>query len=217
VVEDLIGTVAGSGTVALAVLTFALVFAESAILLDLFVPGEVGLVLAAAAAAEGGAPLWVIVVAALLGCLAGDSAGFWIGRRVGEPTVRRWRWSRRLLAPRLARARRHFGRRGGWSVAGARWVGALRAVVPVVAGAARRPYAWFLAWDAPSSMVWSTAVATLGYHFGDDVAEVVDRVGLVVSALVVGALVALWLVRRQRRQVSPAPSGPGGRRSRATC
>jgi membrane protein DedA with SNARE-associated domain len=201
-VEELIATVGGSGTLVLVALTFALVFAESAVLLDLFVPGEVGLVLAGAAAADAGAPVWAIIVAATAGCLAGDSVGFAVGRRFGEPTVRRWRWSRRLLAPRLARAREHFERRGGWSVAGARWVGALRAVVPVVAGAARRPYGWFVAWDAPSSVAWSTAVALAGYHLGDEIARAVDRIGLVISAVVIGALVVLWLVRRRRAEAA---------------
>jgi membrane protein DedA with SNARE-associated domain len=95
-------------------------------------------------------------------------------------------------------------------VAGARWVGALRAVVPVVAGAARRPYRWFLSWDAPSSLAWSALMASLGYHVGDEVAGVVDRVGLLVSALVIGALVVVWLVRR-RQPAEAAGSGAATR------
>jgi membrane protein DedA with SNARE-associated domain len=197
-VEELIRTVGDAGTPALVALAFALVFAESAILLDLFVPGEVGLVLVGAAAAEAGSPLWMIVLAAALGALSGDSAGFWIGHRFGEPVVRRWRWSRRLLAPRLARARAHFERRGGWAVAGARWVGALRAVVPVVAGAARRPYRWFVAWDGPSCLAWSAVVATAGYVLGDDIAAVVDRIGLAVSLGVLAVLAMVWLLHRRR-------------------
>jgi membrane protein DedA with SNARE-associated domain len=198
-VEDLIDRVADFGTPALVALAFALVFAESAILLDLFVPGEVGLVLVGAAAAQAGSPVWLVVLAAALGALAGDSAGFWIGKRFGEPVAKRWRWSRRIVKPRLDGAKDHFERRGGWAVAGARWVGALRAVVPVVAGAARRPFGWFVAWDAPSCLAWAATVVLAGYVFGDDVAKVVDRVGLAISAVVVVVLGAVWLVHRRRR------------------
>jgi membrane protein DedA with SNARE-associated domain len=201
-VEDLIRTVGDAGTPALVALAFALVFAESAILLDLFVPGEVGLVLVGAAAADAGAPLWLVIVAAALGALAGDSAGFWIGRRFGQPIVRRWRWSRKILQPKLDAASAHFERRGGWAVSGARWVGALRAVVPVVAGAARRSYGWFAAWDAPSCVAWAATVALAGYHFGDDVAAAVDRIGLAVSAAALVVIGAAVLVHRRRRPAS---------------
>ena len=156
--------------------------------------------MAGAAAAESGTPLWAIVAVAALGAVAGDSVSFWLGRRFGTDVIDRWRWVKRRWTPRLRRAQHHFERRGGLSVAVARWVGALRAVVPVVAGTAGMPYRTLLVWDAPSALGWSAVVATLGFVLGDDIASVVDRLGLVVSLAAVTVIAVTWAVRRHRRE-----------------
>jgi undecaprenyl-diphosphatase len=184
-----------------------LVLAESAILLDLLVPGEVGLVVAGAAAADNGTPLLVVIVAATFGALGGDTLGYAIGRRFGEDLVDHWAWTRRRLGPGLEKARAHYERRGGLSVAVARWVGALRAVVPVIAGSSGLPLRQLLAWDAPSSLAWAAAVASVGFVWGDDAAELVDRVGLAVSLAVVAAIVLIaWLLRRRSSGKAEAPA-----------
>jgi membrane-associated protein len=197
-VTDLIGWFADLGPAGLVVVTLLVVFAESAILLDLLVPGEVGLVLAGASAAAGDVPLWMVIGAATVGAVLGDSFGYWIGHRFGRAGIHRWRWTRQQLEPRLDRAHEHFERRGGASVAVARWVGALRAVVPVVAGAADLRVRTFLAWDVPSALLWASAVATAGYVAGDEVASTVDRVGWAISLVVVALLLGWYLVRRRR-------------------
>ncbi len=182
----------------LVALVLGLVFAESAIFLDLLVPGEVGLVVAGAAAAQNGTPLAAVIGAAAVGGLAGDSLGYAIGRRFGEQLVDHWKWTRRRLGPGLERARAHYEHRGGMSVALARWIGALRAVVPVVAGSSGLPLRRLLAWDAPSALAWAAVVTSVGFVWGDDAADIVDRIGLAIS---VGAVVVLvvvaWLLRRR--------------------
>jgi hypothetical protein len=45
-------------------------------------------------------------------------------------------------------------------------------------------------------------MALLGYIWGDDIADVVDRVGLVVSAVVIVGLVAIVMWSRHRRAAS---------------
>ena len=176
----------------------AVVFAESAVLLDFFVPGEVGLVVAGAAAAQNDTALAGVVAAATIGAVAGDTVGYGLGRRFGTDIAERGRLSR-WLRPGLVRARRHFDRRGGVTVAIARFIGALRAVVPVVAGSARMPYRQFAAWAVPAAAAWSAVMATVGHVWGDDLAHVIDRAGLLVSAVVV-AVIVVFVVRAKRRQ-----------------
>lgn len=164
----------------------------------MLVPGEVGLVAAGAAAAQNGTPIALIIVAASLGAVAGDTGGYLIGRRFGADVIENWRFAR-WLRPGLKRARRYFDRRGGAAVAGARWVGALRAVVPVVAGTARMPAPRFAAWDAPSAVAWCAVVVTVGFVWGDDIADLVDRIGLGISAVVVIALIVAFVIVKRRR------------------
>jgi membrane-associated protein len=189
--------VLGGPLLALAATLFA--FAEAAIGLDLLVPGELGLAVVGAAAARTGLPLPVVLACAYIGGIAGDSAGYWLGRRVGLDVVCRWRWTRRRLGRTVARARDHFERHGGASVFIGRWVGALRAVVPVVAGAARMPFGRFLVWDIPGVLTWTTAVVLLGYRLGEPAADLIDRYGAYVSIAAVTALAGYLLYRHVRR------------------
>lgn len=198
---DLIEALADASGPLLLLGVFLLAYGEGTMGLDLLVPGEAGVAIVAAAVAERGEPpLAAVIAAAASGALAGDSTGWAIGRRFGTPFAQRWRWTRRRVAPALERAHRYFEHRGGRAVFVARFVGALRAVVPIVAGAGAMPYRRFLAWDIPAALAWASLVATLGYVYGDDVAGVLDRVGVAISlvALVTIAVVVLWRRRSAR-------------------
>ena len=182
----------------LGLIVFAVVLAESLVITDFLVPGEVGLVVAGAAAARNDTPLGILIAAAACGAVAGDVAGYVAGRRFGTDLVGRWRVLRRLRR-NFTRARRYFDRHGPVTVAAARWVGALRAVVPLVAGTARLSSRRFVIAAVPSAIAWSATMSSAGFHFGDDIAEVVDRVGIGMSAAVVaGLVVAVVAVRRRR-------------------
>jgi membrane protein DedA with SNARE-associated domain len=210
-VNQVIESIADLGGVLLTLAAFVLGFGESALGFDLVVPGEVGMVLAGSAAAHNGTPVVAIIVAGSLGAVLGDCAGYAVGRKWGVDVVRHWRWTRRHLGPKLDRAHDYFEHRGGWAVFGARWVGALRAVVPVVAGSARMPFGRFILWDAPAAVLWVTAVALVGYHFGASVADTIDRIGLWWSVAVIAVIAAVVLVRRWRRRGQAGGAGDSDR------
>lgn len=186
----------------LGLIVLALVLAESLVVTDFVAPGEVGLVVAGAAAAQNGTSLAVVIVAAACGATIGDTAGYVLGRRFGPELVER-RWLRRLKSS-LQRARRFFDRHGAVTVAVARWVGALRAVVPVVAGSAQLGARRFFLAAVPSGVVWSATMSTIGFVWGDSIADVIDRVGLGVSIAVVAAIVVIVVVLRRRRSATGA-------------
>jgi len=208
-IEDAIGWAAEAGNL-LYVLVALLVFGESAFLLDLFVPGEVGLVLASAAVRRADGSLALVIVLATMGAILGDSAGYWIGRRFGPGVANRWRFTRRRLTPALDRARERFEDRGGVTVFVARWVGALRAVVPVVAGAAGMPYPRFLTWSIPAAVAWSIVVASAGWYLGESAASLVDRLGWWISVVVVAVLAGWWVLRRRQHHRSAAETPATG-------
>lgn len=197
--RDLIESAAQLGALALAAIALGLGFGESAIGLDFVVPGEVGMVFIGAASRAADAPLALVIAAGVVGAVAGDSFGYFIGRRWGTAVLYRWAWLRRRVEPSVERSRAYFAHRGGVAVFIARWVGALRAVMPVVAGISKMAYPRFLAWDAPAAILWTTAVVTAGFYFGDSIAGIVDRIGLVVSIVVVALLVVAFIVVRRRR------------------
>jgi membrane protein DedA with SNARE-associated domain len=200
VFTDLLERVSELPEAILLLLTFALAYGESAFLLDLLVPGEVGLVFLAAALAEQGSSLPLAIALAAAGCALGDLTGYAIGRTVGLAAVRKWEPVRRHLEPQVEKAQAYFDKRGGVVIFLARFVGALRAVVPIVAGTARMPVWRFVAWSVPSAVLWSGVVMTLGYVLGRPAAEWLDRGGWIISGAVLTGLAVWWLVRRHRRR-----------------
>jgi membrane-associated protein len=214
----IIDAVAGLGGWLLGLAVLGVAFGESAVLLDLVVPGEVGMVVGGAAADRSGVNPWFLVLAGATGAVLGDSLSYLIGRRWGMTLVRRWSWLRRRVEPRFDRAHEYFERRGGRAVFAARWVGALRAVVPAVAGISEMPYRRFLPWDAAAAVLWVTTMVWLGATLGNDIADVVDRIGTGISLIVVSTIVLVVVLRNRglrpwRRPAARAP-GSGTRRSR---
>ena len=182
----------------LAVLAFFLPFGETVALLDVIVPGEVGLVFVGAAA--GTLPrVAVVFVMGALGAFCGDSVSWYIGHRWGTSVLSRWPRVWRHAEPALGRAALHFRRHGGRSIFYARFIGALRAIAPLVAGSAGLPYRRFAPWNAAASIIWVGLMVSLGAIAGEQIVSTVDRLSIALSSLVVVAVV-IWFVRRRRPQ-----------------
>lgn len=201
-ITELLDRLGDLGIVGLCLTVALLAFGEAAILLDLVVPGEVGLVIAGAAATSGDHPLVPVILAAAIGAFAGDTTSYAVGRRWGRGLIDRFEVTRRRLAPAMARAEIYFGRHGGRAVFVARWIGALRAVVPLVAGIGRLRFRSFVAWSAPAALLWAMAAVLVGATFGRRVASLVDRLGFLVSGLAILTLAVFWLRRRRSGNAS---------------
>jgi membrane-associated protein len=197
-VEDFLGELSRLPDWVLVFTIFGLAFGETAIFLDIFVPGEAGMVIGAAAAAESDIPLALVIAAGSIGATAGDSVSYWLGRKFGPSIAHRVPFVAKRLEEGLDRAHERFENRGGFAVFGGRFVGALRAVVPFVAGSAGMPYPRFLVWNVAASLLWAGGVLTLGYVLGDEVARIVDRVGLGISIVVISVIVAVYVIRKVR-------------------
>jgi membrane protein DedA with SNARE-associated domain len=209
--ERLLDNIAELGPVVLHLVAVFLAFSETALFLDLLVPGEAGMVVAGAAAARAGASLPTMIVAASAGAILGDTVSYLIGRRYGMRLIQRWGPIRRRLEPRAERARAFFDRHGGAAVFIGRWVGVVRGVIPAVAGMAEMPYRRFLAWNVLASVTWVGAVISAGYLMGRNIDVVVSKVGLAITLVVVVSVAAWWWYRRRHRAPhaevtgSPAP------------
>jgi undecaprenyl-diphosphatase len=207
VADTILDAVSGVGGPLLYLITFLLAFAETAAFLDFFIPGEVGLVVAGAAARRAEEPLAVMIVAGALGATAGDTVSYLLGRRFGVQIIERWDFTRRHLGPKVERAQDYFGDHGGTAVFVGRFVGALRAVVPLVAGTAGMPFRRFFVWNVAASICWAGAVLSLGYFVGQRIADVIDRLGLWISLVAVVLVAAFFAFRWwRRRRVGSATS-----------
>jgi membrane-associated protein len=163
----------------------ALVGVESA---GVPVPGETSLLAAAVLASRGVLDLWVVIAVAAGAAIAGDNAGYVVGRRGGRWLLARpgrWEEQRRRF---LSNGEAFFARHGGKAVFFARWVPWLRVTAALLAGAGRMRWPRFLFWNAAGAITWATGIALAGYFLGKAASAVVGGVGL--ALLAVAAIVA---------------------------
>lgn len=197
-IDGLLDQLAGLDTQWFLLLAFLLPFGETVALLDAVVPGEVGLVLIGAAAERANVSLVAVIAVGSAGAFLGDSTSWYIGHRWGVSLITRWEPVRRRTEAPLRRTEQYFAKYGGITVFGGRFVGVLRAFVPLVAGMSGMTFRQFLPWNIAASVLWVGAVVMLGAIFGETVASAVDRFGVLLTILLVA--VALVLVVRHLRK-----------------
>lgn len=205
VVDSLLGLASPWGYLLVGVLAGL----EAAAFVGLVIPGEAAMLIGGVLAFSGQASLPVMMAAAATGAIVGDSLGYELGRRFGDP-LRRSRLGRRIGERRWAQAEVFLRRHGGPAVFFGRFVGVLRALVPFIAGASRMPYRTFLPYNALGGLVWAPGFVYLGYAAGasyKSVERAAGRASLLLGlALVVLAVVALgmrWVIRHPDRVVGP--------------
>ena len=113
---------------------FAIVFAESGLLIGFFLPGDSLLFTAGLLSSQGHlAPLPVILVGCFLAAVAGDQVGYVFGARVGPALFRRPD-SRIFKQEYVEKARQYFERHGSKTIVLARFVPIVRTFAPILAG-----------------------------------------------------------------------------------
>jgi len=171
-----------------------LILGESA---GLPLPGETALLTAGALAASGHLALPVVILVAAAAAIAGDTVGYWLGRRGGRAFLMRDGWLADHRRHAVRRADRFFERYGAATVFFGRWVPGVRLVAAVIAGATRMPWPRFAAANALGAVAWATTVATVAALLGPVGAVVLAGTGLTIGA--VGIALGWWRRRKARR------------------
>jgi membrane-associated protein len=182
----------------------ALIFAETGILIGIFLPGDTLLVTAGIAAGGGIHGIKPPLVALLIGCplaaIAGAQFGFWLGRRVGPRLFAKP--DARIFHPEYVERTTKFLDRFGVAraVVLARFAPVVRTVLNPLAGLSGVPPTTFTIWNVVGGLIWTEGIISLGYALGPKVAGI-DRYVLPVLALVVVASVLSVVLegRRTRR------------------
>ncbi len=133
--------------------------------LGLPIPSVVFLMAAGAMVASGTMDPIVVICLGVAGCLGGDGAWFWMGRKWGPKALRAL--CHFTADPRgcSQKARAKFRRYGLPVLCVAKFVPGLDALMPPLGGAEGVPLTRFLAVDAVGSILWSSCYAGLGFVF----------------------------------------------------
>src|ERR1700745_685198 len=178
---------------------FAVIFAETGLVVTPFLPGDSLLfAVGALAAVDTSGTLQAPIASLALGTAAalGNTANYGIGRFIGPPASSgRYRW---LKVEYLRRTEEFFLRHGGLAVLLSRFVPIVRTCAPFVAGVGRMPFARFLAYNLVGGFAWVLLFIWGGYLFGN-IPFVKQNFGLVTLVIVAASLVPLVLTLRRTR------------------
>jgi len=178
---------------------FAVIFAETGLVVTPFLPGDSLLfAVGALAAVDTSGTLRAPVASLALGIAAvlGNTVNYGIGRFIGPPAFSgRYRW---LKVEYLRRTEEFFLRHGGLAVLVSRFVPIVRTCAPFVAGIGRMPFARFLAYNVVGGFAWVLLFIWGGYLFGN-IPFVKQHFGLVTLIIVAASLIPLALTLRGTR------------------
>ena len=186
------------------------ILALAAAVENIFPPAPADTIVAFGAflAARGGASLVSVFLATWLGNVAGAVLMYVAGRKLGTPALH---GRFRVLADPKSQVRvlELYQRWGVAALFVTRFIPAVRAVVPPLAGALRFPALGTILAMSLASGIWYGVIAVLAYRVGANWELLLERIGDVgrttgLVALAI-ALVAGWFVYRHRKRRVAAP------------
>ena len=169
------------------------------ILVWTFIEGETIVIIMGYLAQDGSPHLWVIILAAFMGSLAGDQTWFFFGRRKGRKIIAKHPFFQQRADRVYAMLHRHRY----WLILGFRFLYGLRNVTPFALGMSEVKTRTFVILNVIGAAVWAFTFGMAGYLFGVTVATTVAghlKLPILGGFIVVVAIV--WLVRTITRNRS---------------
>lgn len=188
---------------------FAVVFAESGLLVGFFLPGDAMLFTAGFLASSPSSvpealhlPLVPLVLGIWFAAVAGDQVGYVFGQRVGPALFTRPD-SRFFKQANVDKAKEYFDRHGAKTIVLARFVPVVRTFTPIVAGVSKMEYRLFVRWNIIGGTIWAFGVTLLGYFLGQvDVIEQNLELAILTVVAISCSPIALELLRARREHRS---------------
>lgn len=175
---------------------FAIVFAESGLLIGFFFPGDSLLFTAGFLASQGIFAILPLALLAFAGAVLGDSVGYAFGHKVGRKIFTR-EDSLFFHRNNLLRAEAFYAKHGRKTIVLARFLPVIRTFAPILAGVGSMAYPQFLAYNVLGGLLWGIGLPVLGYYLGSAVPSV-DRylLPIIAGIIVISILPALVHVLR---------------------
>ena len=146
-------------------LLFGVVFAETGLLTGFFLPGDSFLFTIGVVVGAAGLDMRLVLPLLMAAAIAGDSTGYYLGRRSGPHIFNRPN-SRLFRREHLMRSKHFYDRYGGKTIVYAKFVPIVRTFAPFLAGVSEMNYGRFLAFSVGGVVAWVTSITMLGHMLG---------------------------------------------------
>lgn len=194
-------------------MVFGIVFAETGLLTGFFLPGDSFLFTLGVVSGAGKLNVVAVNLLLMAAAIAGDSTGYWLGRRTG-PMIFSRPDSRLFKRQHLERSQAFYQRYGGRTIVYAKFIPIIRTFAPFLAGVSRMHYPRFLTFSVGGVAGWVFSITTLGYTLGG--VGLVRRhfekvIFLIIFVSLLPVLREAWKARRAHpRAAQPAPLRQNG-------
>lgn len=173
------------------------IFAETGLLVGFFLPGD-NLILLAGILCKAKPELMhvsypVMVTLMIFAAVAGNTAGYWFGRKAGEKLYARkdsWLFKQKQIDI----TKTYYQKYGGnMTLVLARFLPVVRTFAPIIAGVIRIDFMKFMFFNLVGAVAWVLSLTAIGYFLVQAFPQVTDYMGYIFIALII--LTALPILR----------------------
>ena len=177
-----------------------IVFAETGLLVGLFLPGDSLLFTVGVVCGAGDLDIVTISALLVMASIAGDQSGYFLGRRTG-PAIFSRPDSRVFKQEYVTRTQAFYAKHGGKTLIYAKFAPIVRTFAPFMAGVGRMPYRRFVSFNIFGGLGWVLSMTLAGYYLGE-VPIIRRNFEKVVLAIVFVSLLPLVIHYWQSRRAS---------------
>jgi len=198
-VDKTLGTLISQYGVYVYAVLFAIIFAETGVVVLFFFPGDTLLFIAGAFCATGQMHLGLLIFLLVTAAVLGNTTNYLIGEAIGQRMFTHdYRW---INKDALRRTHEFFERHGGKTIILARFVPVVRTFAPFVAGVSDMTFGRFQMYNFAGALAWVVSLCVAGYLFGNipiirDNLTAIVLFGVAVAVVPV-ALGGLWKFSRR--------------------
>ncbi|MBR8834559.1 MAG: VTT domain-containing protein [Stigonema ocellatum SAG 48.90 = DSM 106950] len=166
---------------------WAIIFAESGLLIGFFLPGDSLLFTAGFVASlpQSSLNIWVLIFGSFVCAVLGDNVGYASGYRVGRRLFQKedsWLFKKK----NLEKAQDFYEKYGNKTIVIARFTPVVRTFAPIVAGIAAMQYRTFMFYNLIGGFIWTFGLTLLGFFLGKSLKpEQVDKYLLPIIGLII--------------------------------
>jgi membrane-associated protein len=146
-------------------LLFAIVFAETGLVVAPFLPGDSLLFIAGAYCATEHFNLWTLCVGLLIAAVVGNTVNYLIGRWIGKKVFSSQ--SRWIDQAALLKTHAFYEKHGGKTIILARFLPIIRTFAPFIAGVSEMNFSRFQFFNITGAALWVFGLVVAGYFFGN--------------------------------------------------
>ena len=168
---------------------WAIVFAESGLLIGFFLPGDSLLFTAGFVASQPNTiNIGTLIFGAFVCAVAGDNVGYASGHRWGRRLFQKedsWLFKKEYLE----KTENFYEKHGQKAVLMARFMPIVRTFAPIVAGVAAMKYKTFMSYNLAGGFLWTFGITLMGYYLG----RVIPDVDKYLLPIVLGIIVTSFV------------------------